>query len=645
MQLLFPSFLWLSLLAVIPIALYLFRRRSKRLDVSTLVFFKSLAREHQESAWLRRLKKLLSLLLTLAVLLGAVFALARVIVSPANREDVRTAVILLDRSASMAAADVEGRSRMEVAKELIRSRLDSLSEDTRIALLVYDARPEVVQPRTLNRRELLSRLAEVEVRPVAGQPAAGIEGAKVLARMETPALIWHVTDSVFEETAKPEVGQADGEAGEEVPVEVADSAMPEGVRLAVLPAGLEAPVNAGITAFRVRPVPLEHSLFEAFVQVTLNRDAPEPITATLEVNLGGMPSQVRELELNPGDSQGLVMKLEGAEEQLLRLFLRAPGDCLASDNEVMIPLPRSRPIVAAWIRPEETADPFTELALAAIQEEGELDLWKGTPESWPLPDEVDVVVFDHWLPDPWPLEIPAIVIAPPGNAGPIRARPLEGGGVPHDGIRVGNDQHPVLFRVSSSRVALAQTTVFDISGGSLEPLWIAGNEPVLAAGEIRGQRLVLMGFAAAQSEQLPLMASFPLLMGNALLWCAESSPSAEGLVMEESSGKVVPVKGTEVKWSQFRGGSLRVVTEPLEGPLLELDRVGLWETDEGMRGVSHLLSRKETDIRSRPQAEGATAEPESRRSWVAGDISWLLLAAIVSVLLLESWLFHRHAVY
>ncbi|MCB1078258.1 MAG: BatA domain-containing protein, partial [Verrucomicrobiae bacterium] len=82
MQFLNPGFLWLSLLAIIPVALYLFRRKSKLVDVSTLVFFKTLAREHQESAWLRRLKKIVSLLLTLAMLLGAVFALSRLIIAP-----------------------------------------------------------------------------------------------------------------------------------------------------------------------------------------------------------------------------------------------------------------------------------------------------------------------------------------------------------------------------------------------------------------------------------------------------------------------------------------------------------------------------------------------------------------------------------
>ena len=77
MHFLAPHLLHLAWLALIPLALYLFRRRAKKVPVSTLLFFRALSREHQESAWLRRLKRLLSLLLTLLVLLLGVFALAR----------------------------------------------------------------------------------------------------------------------------------------------------------------------------------------------------------------------------------------------------------------------------------------------------------------------------------------------------------------------------------------------------------------------------------------------------------------------------------------------------------------------------------------------------------------------------------------
>ncbi|MDG2125556.1 MAG: BatA and WFA domain-containing protein [Verrucomicrobiales bacterium] len=151
MRFLAPSFLWLAALAVLPVILYLFRRKSKTVRVSTLVFFKSLAREHREAAWLRRLKKMLSLLLTLLILLGGVAALSRIVFSP-DSEDARSVVLLVDRSASMAATSDLGETRLAEAKRRLKARLDALPEAVPVSLVAYDSRPEVVQPKTTNRR-------------------------------------------------------------------------------------------------------------------------------------------------------------------------------------------------------------------------------------------------------------------------------------------------------------------------------------------------------------------------------------------------------------------------------------------------------------------------------------------------------------
>ncbi|MCB1065231.1 MAG: BatA and WFA domain-containing protein [Verrucomicrobiae bacterium] len=659
MQLLNPGFLWLSLLAIIPIALYLFRRKSKTVSVSTLVFFKTLAREHQESAWLRRLKKIVSLLLTLALLIFAILALSRMILSPVSDKGYRTVVILLDRSASMAATNDEGVSRLDQAREVIEARLDSIPEDVGVALIGYDSRPEVIQPRTLKRRELLSRLGEIAVRPVAQQTRNAIESASVLARLETPALIWHVTDSGELEELEEEPPAA---AAAEAPIDPAEEGedpllgakadldLPEGVDLEKISVALESPVNVGITAFQIRPVPLEHGRFEAYVQVALNRAAPGPMVAKLDVFVGGSLVQPREVDLNPGDRVGLVLKLEGAEDQLLRLELSAEGDCLASDNEVIEPLPRSRPIVAAWVRPTVEGDPFkpdrfTQLALQAFLDDYDFEILALEPSAWPgARESVDVVIFDDYVPEEWPEELPVVLINPPGNAGPLRISRIESG-LPHESVRVGNDQHPVLFRVSSGRVAITQTALFDITG-SLEPLWFAGDEPLLAAGDVKGQRLVVMGFSPGRSERLPLTASFPLLIGNSLLWCAETAPGITEQLMESPTGKVVSAKGETVTWTRWENGGIKKASAKLSGGLLELDRIGIWETDTGQRGAAHLMSRAETDVSPRnPALTAADAELVTESGWLSGDISWMILALIAFLLLLESYLFHRHAVY
>ncbi len=651
MQLIHPAFLYLGLLAIIPIVLYFFRRRSKVVAVSTLVFFKTLAREHQESAWLRRMKKLLSLLLTLLMVAAAILALVRVVFAP-RVDDIRSVVVLLDRSASMGTLDEEGRTRMEVAKEEIRTRLDGLPEAIGVSLIAFDSRPEVLLPRTLKRRELISRLDQIRVRPIAQDLPAAMDMAVVIANLEKPAVIWQVSDStpvielgeVLESESEAE--NREGQESEEVD-QAAGGGLPDGVSLEWVNMAVADALNVGITAFQVRPIPMESGKFEAYVKISSNRAAKKTVKTKLEVNLAGMPLQLRELELEAGMSESLIIPIEGSDGQLLRLELRTEGDCLAVDDQVVYPLPKNRSVVVAWITPEP--DPFTEIALSAIQEEGMLDLWKGGPDAWPLSEAVDVVIFDGWLPEEWPGDLPVIVMNPPGNSGPIKARSVGKSGIPYESIRVGNQEHPVLFRVSSTRVALTQTCVYDVEGGSLEPLWLAGNEAVLSAGEVRGQRMVVMAYSPGRSEYLPLTASFPLLMGNAIFWCAEKSKAVVERVRENHSGDLIQVEGGELLWTDWKGGQWREEKQALSGGLVELAQTGVWRASEGQQGVAHLLSITETDIEAAVDAGakagegGNTVAGRAKGQW--GDVTGWVLAALVMILVVESWLFHRHAVY
>ncbi len=165
MRLLNPSYLHLLWLALIPLALWLFRRQAKRVPVSTLLFFKSLAREHQESAWLRRIKKWLSLLLTLLVLLFAIFALARPSSGPTG-DALAAVVIVVDRSASMAAHDAVGRTCLDEAKAALRGRVSALPDQIVLSLIAFDEKPQVLLSRSRNRRECLRLLDELKPLPI-----------------------------------------------------------------------------------------------------------------------------------------------------------------------------------------------------------------------------------------------------------------------------------------------------------------------------------------------------------------------------------------------------------------------------------------------------------------------------------------------
>jgi len=251
---------------------------------------------------------------------------------------------------------------------------------------------------------------------------------------------------------------------------------------------------------------------------------------------------------------------------------------------------------------------------------------------------VDVAIFQNWLPQEWPADVPVIAINPPGALGPLQATRLPGNGVPVENLRAPRERHALLHGVATARLVLTQTSLL-AAGGALEPLWTGPSGPVLAAGEVRGQRVVMMGFMPEQSENLPLSASYPLLLGNAIRWAAQAKQ--EQLAARcLRPGEPVTARGTMLDWVDGNGRKLSTAT--LRNGWLTLDRTGLWQTDAGESGSAALLSARETSL---PAGRGDAAREDVHARRLRGDLAWPLLWLVLLVLLAESWLFHRHAVH
>lgn len=612
MRFLQPSQLAWALVALVPVLLYLFRRKPRRVPVSSLTFFKSLAREHQESEWLRRLKRLLSFLLTILVIAGAVGALARLVVSPASG-DVASIVMVVDRSASMAAKDARGATRLEAAIERVRERLAGVPGSVPVMLIAFDRHADILVPKTFDRRVIERELDRLRVHPVAGDAASALRLAAQVAALETPAALWFASDAPAP------------------PFEMADR-----VAVTSLAVPLTAPRNAGITAFDVRRIPLEAGRYEAFVQIQAS--SPDPLEVKLEVRLDDTLTAVRELTLAPGVRENLLLPVEANSGRVLSIRLRAEGDQLATDDEAQARIPEPRPLQVLWVSAEP--DPFTQLALTAISQEGQIIAMRAAPEAWPPKQEIDVAIFQKWLPKEWPGNMAVIVIDPPGSAGPLQATRLAGAGVPVENLRAPRERHPVLYGVATGRLALTQTAML-ASEGALEPLWTGSAGPLLVAGDARGQRVVALGFAPEQSENLPLSASYPLLLGNAIHWTSQSKLDALS-IRSVHTGDTLKLGGTHLVWMNSSGSELARV--PLRNGWAALDRVGLWRTDSGDSGSAALLAASETLL---PASAAESREPKQVRgaSWLRGDLTVPLLVLVLVVLVLESWLFHRHAVY
>jgi hypothetical protein len=383
---------------------------------------------------------------------------------------------------------------------------------------------------------------------------------------------------------------------------------------------------------------LSHDRYEVYVKTSAARANPTRVTSTLEVTLAGRPIQLREIDLDPGASAALIIPLEGVKGQLLELRLRTPGDCMGWDDAAAAPLPQARPLVVSFF--SEKPDPFTQVALASMVEAGRLEILTGTAAAWPPKEKPDVYLFENWLPDALPDDRPIIALNPPTSRGPLQVRRLPEPGLPHDSVRAVSPDHPVLFRTSTSRLAVTQTGVLGLD--SLEPLWMAGNEPVLAAGEVAGQRLVVTAFSPARSEQLALLPTFPLLLGNALQWCAEATEAVTELAIQRT-GELLSAPDL-VEWHAWDGSQFLQVGDAPQNNLLSLHRIGAWSTQE-RKGACLLASAAETDLPAQKTAPGSAPERPTPLTTSFVDLARLLLWAVLALLLLESWLFHRQAVY
>jgi hypothetical protein len=409
---------------------------------------------------------------------------------------------------------------------------------------------------------------------------------------------------------------------------------------------LRNPVNAGITGLQIRPVPLTESRYEVFVQLAAHGSPGPELPVDWEVTVAGHPLQFRSLELAPGAAASFVIPVEGAEGQRLEVKVKLAGDALAWDDLAAVELPPPQPLIVAWW-PGREPDPFLELALRSLSEQGRVEVIRGAPDQWPPVDLADVNVFDGWLPSAWEQRVPAIVVNPPES--PVLPLPyvaLRGGGLPRDSVRSVADDHPVLFRVATPRVSLCQTGVLD-GTGAWQPLWLAGDQTVMVAGEREDQRVVVMAFSPQRSAGLPLEGAFPVLVGNALFWCGERRLASSPEELVQRTGTLREWKTGPVAWrTRLEDGSWIEETADPKAGFAPLDRAGLWKygPGPGESGASLLLSPTEGDLPAAAQATGEAPSPTSWLSWLGGDAVPMLLAAVLFLLLLESWLYHRRGV-
>jgi hypothetical protein len=602
----------LALLSIpILILFYLLKVRYRDHEVSSTYLWEQLTRDLAvHEPWQK--PRLSPLLLIQALLLaGLALALARPALVTGAAERVH-AVVLLDGSASMNATDVPP-TRFERARALARDATGRLPDGSTGTVILAGAHPEVLAAETADRARLLGAIDGAQATDAAGDPAASLRMAVALARGRPNGQVLLFSDGAFD---PPGVDTT-------------------GVRVVYTPVG-GGDDNRAIVAVEARPEPQNSRRYQAFVRI--QNYADHPADATVSLRADGQLVDSQRLHLEAAGSAAVVFADLPLDARVLEARLLEP-DALAADNRGWSVLERRRPTQVLLVT---RGNLFLERALALIPD---VELFRIAPRRLGAIDEAtyDVVVFDGTVPDV-PPHRPILVVNHQDAAWlPVRGLVRRAAPLTWDG------DNPLLRYVDLRDVRIGRMAQV-VPPGWARAIVESDGQPAVLAGELDGRRVVVFTFDL-QGSNLPLAASFPILMANVLGYLEPPRALDQPVARPGGVLNIVPQAGADEIDIRGEGG---LVGRFDPRGQLQVDapaRVGLYAIEQlANRAVLasepfavNLADPTESDLRPRtlalPDGGASTAGglPGGREIW-----SYAILAA-VALLTLEWWWFHRRA--
>ncbi len=310
-------------IAVPIVLLYILKVRLRKQPVSTFLFWDQVFHEKKPRSWWQQLRHLLSLLLQMALLALLVLAL----IDPLwqwQKAQRRKVLLVIDNSASMA-ADENGQSRLQKAKETAAALVRSLRVGDEMAILVAGGKPEVSIGLTDHARSLLDAVENIQQTDAPSALNETVLAAKRLLVGNTRSNIYVLTDGC----------------------DPATEILAKDESISLVGYGT-AQNNQAITQFQVRRSLLDAIGYQTLIEVSNFGD--QPYKGRVELNLEDQLVDVIPVELEPGANK--TLHLDHASATGGRLVAKLDSkDALPTDNTAMAVLPTRRPIEVSLVTP------------------------------------------------------------------------------------------------------------------------------------------------------------------------------------------------------------------------------------------------------------------------------------------------------
>lgn len=607
--------------------LYLLKLRRRQVPVPFVKLWEQVLAEKQTTRLFSQLKRWLSLLLALFVVLLISLALGDPRRDSVN-DDARTLVVLVDASASMQATDGLEGTRFDDAKTAVKRLIDGLGPADRMLIAQLDSNATPVSPLTDEPRVLTDALDTLVPTEVAADLRAGLHLALDVLRDQPGGEVVLVGDgNVTTERFRADVFEQRLAAAD--------------VRFSWEKLG-EKGDNVGISAFSVRRYPLDKSQSEVLVELFNAGEEDESVELTL---LGdGAPVDVQRLSIHGGERlRRFFRNVSGVDQTLEARLTRADGtrDVLPIDDHAYARLPERRRARICVVSPGNL------YLQAALLLDEYLDVVEVTPEQYPCEGRFDVILFDKWVPPSAP-DAPALYVGLPmeeGMQGPLEVD----GEIAAPYFDQLDRRHPLLKWTALRDVNIARAASVRMQQGDRAIARSSGG-PLMVVGAREGQRFVAFTFDPRESD-LVLRVAWPLLLLNTVDWFvqeqigfvssfhtgetwhipAPASQSSVVIVDPRGEARDVPVVEGRAVYAGVHSGFHTLRTN-VDGE----EREDQFAANLGPGDESRVLPAEDLSIGAREAQEPTRGEIGVRR-----DIWVYLVIFVLLIFVLEWFTYHR----
>ena len=615
-----------ALAGAVVVVFYILKLRRRPIAVPFSKIWERILRDKEATSLFSQLKRLLSLLLQLALLTLLLLALGDPRTA-ANLIEGRNVVVLIDSSASMKATDVLP-TRIDSAREQVKKMVRGLSGSDRMLIAQMDAAVTPLSTLTSEVSELEAAVAAVKGTDASADFAAGLRFAVDTLRGLPSAEVIVVSDGVLG-----------------APIDASGPVSLSGVKLSYMPVGASAR-NAAITGFSVRRYPLDKSRYEVMLEV--QNLSEEPLDVELSLLGDGQLTDLTRIRLQPNEKlPRFYPNLSGASKTLEAKLQLADGgrDDLPADDHAYALLPERR---RARIQVVTAGNMYLEAALLLDEY---LDVTMVKPEAYPAKGKFDVTILDNATPNITPGSGSLLYLNPSGENVPFEVgKPIEDTDPVY---KLGFDEleakHPILRYTSLSDINIARARILK---GDKEDKVIARSYkgPLLIQGRRAGVKFVALGFDIRESD-FPLRIAWPLFLLNTIndfveedvgyissfrtgtVWNIPAPSAAETatLTLPDGGKRLVPIKdGRAVFLGQHAG--FYTLT------------VGPKDAEESSMFAANLADPVESAIEPRPEltVDGQLAGAAAGFNIGVRRELWIYLLAAVLLITTIEWLtFHR----